>query len=63
MQKLNKPALNNDQVQLTDTEIKLLFTLRHMKLFDKLEIKYAKQGEIMWQLIETHRGTYDFSAE
>jgi hypothetical protein len=43
---------------LTDTEIKLLYVIRNLRLFDALEIKYAKRGELMWELTQKDRGTY-----
>lgn len=43
---------------LTDTEVQIIFMLRKLKLFDKMEIKYSKQGELDWQLTECHRGKY-----
>lgn len=51
----NKPALNN----LNDSEIQIIFMLRKLNLFDKLEIKYSKRGELQWQLTETNRGVYN----
>lgn len=44
---------------LNDVEIQLVFMIRNLKLFDKLEIKYSKQGELDWQLTECHRGRYE----
>lgn len=44
---------------MTETEAKIIVLIRSMELFDKVEIKYSKQGELMWQLTKTHRGTYD----
>lgn len=51
----NKLALNN----LNDSEIQIIFMLRKLNLFDKLEIKYSKRGELQWQLTETNRGVYN----
>lgn len=48
----------NDPDSLTATERKILVLIRDMQLFDKVEIKYSKQGELMWQTIKTQRGTY-----
>lgn len=45
--------------KMTETEAKIIVLIRSMELFDKVEIKYSKQGELMWQLTKTHRGTYD----
>lgn len=44
--------------KVTETEAKILALIRCMELFDKVEIKYSKQGELMWQLTKTHRGVY-----
>ena len=44
--------------KVSDTESKILALIRSMELFDKVEIKYSKQGELMWQMTKTHRGTY-----
>ena len=44
--------------KVNSTESKILALIRSMDLFDKVEIKYSKQGELMWQLTKTHRGTY-----
>lgn len=44
--------------KVSPTESKILALIRAMQLFDKVEIKYSKQGELMWQLTKTHRGTY-----
>ncbi len=53
----NKQALNSKD--LNDAEIKIIFMLRNMELFDKIEIKYSKRGELQWQLVKTNRGVYN----
>lgn len=52
--------MNNllNATKVSPTEEKILALIRSMALFDKVEIKYSKQGELMWQLTKTHRGTY-----
>lgn len=49
-----------NDLELTETELKIIFLIRALRLFDSLEIKYAKQGELMWQCIKSDRGKFDF---
>lgn len=44
---------------LTDVEIQIIYMIRKLELFDKLEIKYAKRGELQWQLVKSFRGEYN----
>lgn len=44
---------------LSDAEVQIIYIIRNLKLFDKLEIKFAKQGELLWQLTTSSRGTFD----
>jgi hypothetical protein len=44
---------------LNDAEVQIIFMIRALKLFDKLEIKYSKVGELDWQLTQSHRGKYE----
>lgn len=60
MDKPNKQASNSFE-DLNPTELKIIFMLRRLELFDKLEFKYSKQGELLWQLIKTDRGSYEFN--
>lgn len=48
---------------LTDTEIKLLMMVRGLRLFDMVEIKYSKLGEIQWTVTRKDRGTYEFPVD
>ena len=48
---------------MSDTESKILALIRSMDLFDKVEIKYSKQGELMWQITKTHRGSYQIGLQ
>jgi hypothetical protein len=45
-------------LKLTDTEVKILELIRGMELFDSVEIKYSKQGELVWTLTKKSRGIY-----
>lgn len=51
---MNKLPLSD----LSDCELQILAMIRGLKLFDRLEIKYSKQGELNWQLTESYRGVY-----
>lgn len=44
---------------MSDTERRILEMIRSMELFDSVEIKYSKQGELLWTLTRKHRGTYE----
>jgi hypothetical protein len=44
---------------LSDAEVQIIYIIRNLKLFDKMEIKFAKQGELLWQLTTSSRGTFD----
>lgn len=44
---------------LNDVEIQIIYMIRTMKLFDKVEIKYSKAGQLDWQLTQCHRGSYE----
>ena len=54
---MSKPTFINPRTDPT-TEEKILQMIRSMDLFDKVEIKYSKQGELMWTLTRTNRGVY-----
>lgn len=49
--------------ELTDAEIKVIYMIRKMGLFDVVEIKYAKRGELQWQLKKTERGSYEIELD
>lgn len=57
---MNKLALNND---FSPSEVQIIFLIRKLRLFDKVEIKYAKKGELMWQTTNTDRGCVPFDPE
>ena len=57
MTKSSKPLLNS--TELTESEIGILSMVRTMQLYDKVEIKYSKRGEIQWQLTQSKRGVYN----
>lgn len=44
--------------KLTQPEEAILNMIRNMDLFDTVTIKYVKRGELMWQLIKSHKGVY-----
>jgi hypothetical protein len=46
---------------ITDTEVKILYLIRRLKLFDSVEIKYSKQGELQWILTSKDKGVFDFT--
>jgi hypothetical protein len=48
----------NSLNKLSDTETKILALIRGLELFDAVEIKYSKQGELVWTLTKKQRGTY-----
>lgn len=43
----------NKDTQLTDLELRVLMLLRALKPFEKIEVKYDKQGEVK----VTHQST------
>lgn len=49
----NKQVLNN----LTDSEIQLLYLIRGLKPFSKLQISCPKRGELRWELSTVDVGT------
>lgn len=50
----NKQVLNN----LTDNEIQLLYIIRNLKPFSKLQISCPKRGELRWELSTVDVGTF-----
>lgn len=62
MDKQNRQASNKFQ-DLSDTELQIIFMLRSLKVLDKMEIKYSKAGELMWQRIVTERGAFHFDVD
>lgn len=55
---LNRLLSNEDHLVLSVTEIKLILALRQLSIYDKLEIKKLRQGEIEWTLTHSERGIY-----
>ena len=50
--------IQNEPLVLKDAEVKIIVMIRSLRLFDKMEIKYSKQGELNWQLTKSDRGVY-----
>lgn len=57
----NRPALNDGE--LNDAERSIIFLIRNLDLFDSVEIKYAKRGELIWKLTKSSRGVYNLLDE
>lgn len=48
-----------NDLNLSDAEIKIVFLIRKMGLFDSIEIKCAKQGELMWIFTKKDSGKFE----
>lgn len=53
-----KQVLNNFE-ELTPTERKVILAIRQLRLFDKIEIKFAEKNKLQWQLTRTDRAVYN----
>ena len=43
-----------------DTEQAILNLIRRLRLFDKLEVSYSKEGELTWKLTRSDRSRYTY---
>lgn len=48
-------------LSVSQTEKNILDMIRSLDLFDSIEIKYSKQGELLWTLTKKQRGIYNIN--